>query len=686
VSAEPVIAVRNLTIEYRLKSGWTPAIRDISLNVYEGQIHGLVGESGSGKSTLALGLMRYMAPNARIASGSITFAGQDITHLPQNELRRLWGKHISLVPQDALAALNPSMRIGEQIAEIVRLHEQASPEDARRQAVDILNQVRIPDPEQVARRYAHQISGGQQQRVCIAMALIARPKLLILDEPTTSLDVTTQASIIALVKDLMRERGAAALYVSHDLGVVAQLCDHVTVLYGGEIMATAEVEPLFVRPVHPYTISLLASLPRHSDESETRLRTIEGAAPALDQRPAGCAFASRCPAALEKCHAERPPLEAISADHDRMVRCHRWREIVDGTLQIETAPGQAVIDGAPLPGHVLKARDLNKTFDHPGMLARLSGRDDAGVRALNDVSVSIRARSTLGVVGESGSGKTTLARAIIGLDRADDGEIELLKVPIALDLNKRSALELRQLQMIFQNPNDSLNPYRTVGEALARTIHRLSPELTRAQVRERVMTLLDAVRLGTDYANRYPSELSGGEKQRVGIARAFAAQPSLVIADEPTSALDVSVQAVILNLLKDLRAREGVSYLFISHDLRAVSYLADWIVVMYLGHIVEVGDAAQVYALPSHPYTEALLSALPTPDPTVKHTPVVLEGDPPSPRNLPTGCPFHTRCPRKIGRICETDAPPWQNAGGDHAIRCHIPADELLAIQSQGAP
>ncbi|MBW4436972.1 MAG: ABC transporter ATP-binding protein [Pleurocapsa minor GSE-CHR-MK-17-07R] len=686
MSGKPVIQVRDLTLEYKLKSGWTPAIRDISLTVYEGQIHGLVGESGSGKSTLALGLMRYMAANARITAGTILFDGQDITHLPQNELRKLWGKHISLVPQDALAALNPSLKIGQQIAEIVRLHEGISSAEAHARAVEMLNQVRIPDPEQVSRRYAHQISGGQQQRVTIAMALIARPKLLILDEPTTSLDVTTQASIIELVRDLMRERNAAALYVSHDLGVVAQLCDHVTVLYGGEVMATAPVVPLFTRPIHPYTISLLASLPRHTQATETRLRTIEGAAPALDMRTTGCAFAARCPAALDKCHAARPPLEDVGEGPDRYVRCHRWREIADGTLVIETAPGQTQGDSAPLPGHVLKAHDLNKTFNVSGMFELLTEKERTGVRALNDVSISIRARSTLGVVGESGSGKTTLARAIIGLEPADDGTIDLMNQAISLNLNGRTRDELRQMQMIFQNPNDSLNPYRTVGDALARTIKRLSPDLTRDAVRARVLSLLEAVRLTPDYANRFPNELSGGEKQRVGIARAFAAQPSLVIADEPTSALDVSVQAVILNLLKDLRAREGVSYLFISHDLRAVSYLADWIVVMYLGQIVEVGDADQVYALPSHPYTEALLSALPTPDPTVNHMPIVLEGDPPSPRNLPTGCPFHTRCPRKIGKICETDAPPWQDAGGDHAIRCHIPADELLAIQSKGAP
>ncbi len=673
-----IIQAEHLYIDYKLNNEWVNALHDVSLAINPLEIHGLVGESGSGKSTLALALMNYLAPNARISDGTVTFDGDDLSSKSAKEMSKIWGRHISLVPQDSLAALNPSHRIGEQIAEVTRLHEGLSKAQAWQRAIDILRRVKIADPEGVARRYPHQLSGGMQQRVTIAMALSTRPRLLILDEPTTALDVTTQAVIIDLFRELIRDNQAAALYVSHNLGLVAQLCDHVTVLYGGEVMASAPVVDLFKRPIHPYTISLLASLPRLTEGVETRLPTIEGTAPSLADRPHGCVFASRCPVALPLCHEVKPPLEVIS--EGRLVKCHRWQEIASGELTLDTAPKAEVISAPPRDSYVLTAKDMHKSFGEPSLMDRVTMRQAQVVRAVDGVSLRILERSTLGVVGESGSGKTTLARLIVGLETADSGDMELLDVPLPNALDQRTPELLRGLQMIFQNPNDALNPYQTVGSQIARTIKRLGDKsLTKEAINLRVIELLGAVSLPPDYATRYANELSGGEKQRVAIARAFSTNPAMVLADEPTSSLDVSVQSVILNLLKDLRAQNGASYLLISHDLNVVSYLADWIVVMYLGEIVEEGMPDAVYKAPSHPYTEALLSAIPIPDPTAQTKRIRLEGD--LPVELPKGCRFHTRCPRKIGAICETTAPPYRDAGDGHMIRCHIPIEELAILQ-----
>jgi peptide/nickel transport system ATP-binding protein len=682
--AAPIIEARDLWIDYKLGKRWVNAIQNVNLSIRPLEIHGLVGESGSGKSTLALALMRYLAPNARISRGEILFEGGDLVPKTMREMRSIWGRQISLVPQDSLASLNPAYPVGEQIAEVFRLHAGAAPREAARRAVEMLERVRIADPAQVAKRYPHQLSGGQQQRVNIAMALATQPRLLILDEPTTSLDVTTQAVILDLFRDLIRDNRAAALYVSHDLALVAQLCDSVTVLYGGEVMASAPAKDLFLRPLHPYTISLLASLPRPLEGMENvRLPTIDGVAPSLIDRTHGCVFADRCKLVEQRCRDLKPPMEVVS--EGRLIKCHRWREIADGSLSMDTTITISPPSAPPDRDYVFSGRSVSKTFGTDSLLDRILGRRSDAVRAVNDVSLRIRARSTLGLVGESGSGKTTLARCIVALETADSGEMELLDIPLSLKLSARRPEALRNLQFVFQNPNEALNPYRSVGDAIARTIRRLEGSLPPEVMTQRIESLLASVRLPADYASRFPAELSGGEKQRVAIARAFAADPALVIADEPTSALDVSVQSVILNLLKDLRAEKGASYLFISHDLNAVSYLADWIIVMYLGEIVEAGDVYDVYHAPSHPYTEALISAIAIPDPTIAQKRIRLDGEVPSPRSLPTGCRFHTRCPRKIGGICETDAPPFRDAGDGHFIRCHIPVDELAMLQ-QSAP
>ncbi len=675
-----IITAESVFIDYRLKKQWLNVIHDVSLTIEPLEIHGLVGESGSGKSTFALALMRYLATNARIRSGHIDFLGDDLTTKSSRHMRNIWGSQINLVPQNPLASLNPSYTIGNQIAEITRLHHDMGRQESLEGAIEMLHRVKIADPDDVVTRYPHQLSGGMMQRVTIAMALSTQPKLLILDEPTTALDVTTQAVILDLFRDLIRDNQAAALYVSHDLGTVAQLCDRVTVLYGGEVMESAIVESIYADPIHPYTVGLLASLPQQTEGNETRLSTIDGVAPSLAERPQGCVFAPRCPIAIDKCHTLKPNLETMP--DKRQIRCWRWQDIVSSEVQLQRQPTAGNIVSEPHDSYVLDAQGLYKSFGEYSLFDRIMGKPFAPVRAVDGVSIQVRQASTLGLVGESGSGKTTAARCIVALHRAESGKIELCDVPISNKLAQRDTQALRNLRMVFQNPNDALNPYHSVGHTIGRTIKRLSNEnLSQTRVDARVGKLLESVRLTKEYANRYPAELSGGEKQRVAIARAFAADPALVVADEPTSSLDVSVQAVILNLLKDLRAEKGASYLLISHDLDVVAYLSDWIAVMYLGQIVEEGPTDRVYRFPSHPYTEALISAIPAPDPAVQQGTIRLEGDVPSARNIPSGCRFHTRCPRKIGAICETDMPPWQDAGDGHNIRCHLPIDELVALQ-----
>lgn len=676
----PVIEAKKLSIDYRIGKNWLNAVSDIDLAINPLQIHGLVGESGSGKSTLGLAMMRYLASNARIASGEIWFEGEDIAHAPLERLRQIWGKQIALVPQNPLDSLNPSLNIGDQMAELTQLHLGLSKADALKQALEALDNVKIADPRKIVQRYPHQLSGGMQQRVMIAMALSTRPKLLILDEPTTALDVTTQAVILDLVRDLIKEEHAAALYVSHNLGTIAQLCDYVTVLYAGEIMESASVEDLFAKPLHPYTSGLLGSLPATNGTANSRLSTISGLAPSLAERPHACVFSPRCPVAIDICRSEKPPLEPTVGN--RLGRCWRWQEIDSGAIIPRNKPqGKFEDDSKKQRVPILEAKAISKNFADSSLIDKLFG-DAESVQAVQDVSLAVQSSMTLGIVGESGSGKTTLARAIVALNTADSGEITLMDKSLSLKLSERSKEELAKLRMVFQNPNDALNPYRTVGQAMARTYQVLKHgKASREETENRIAEVLEAVGLSPAYAARFPYQLSGGEKQRVVIGRAFIANPALILADEPTSSLDVSVQATILNLLKDLRAEYGASYIIISHDLDVIHYLADWIVVMYLGEVMEQGSASQVYAPPIHPYTEALLSAIPVPNPAIKQGTIRLEGDIPSPRNKPTGCPFHTRCPRFLGDICVNQAPPIQINDG-HEIRCHIPLEELKALQN----
>jgi len=664
-----------------------------------------------------MAIMGYLGDNGKFQQGKIEFAGRDLLSLSKDEKRQVWGAQMSLVPQNPLSSLNPSIRIGEQLAEILRYVEHLDQAEARSQSLELLSSVGLPDPQRVAESFPHQISGGMQQRVLIAMALSTAPRLLVLDEPTTSLDVTTQATILDLFRDLIIGHGTTALYVTHNLGVVAQICDRVAVLYAGELVEDAPLSELFSQPLHPYTQGLLDSIPKlGQNKNLAPLQSIQGQIPTLGARPSGCVFEPRCPLAIDICH-QRPPI--FNPTERRFTRCHRWEEISTGKINasdsrqnqgmdLERSEQTPVEDGAsPIQRAgqtsfakagapkrqeagrppALDIKQVSVYFSLPRSFQDIFSRRPARkVRAVDEVSFSVQNGKTVGLVGESGSGKTSLARAVVGLVEYSSGNIDLLNVPLPSKLSRRSLETLRHLQMVFQNPEDALNPYLTVGTSLRRPIMILAKK-TAQEADAEVERLLAAVRLPSEYAMRMPGQLSGGEKQRIAIARAFATHPELLIADEPVSSLDVSVQASILNLLNRLQVEEGSALLFISHDLAVVGYLADEIAVVYLGRLMEFARSADLFEPPYHPYTEALLSAIPRIQPGASSKAIRLEGDIPSPTEVPTGCPFHTRCPRSLGEICTEQVPPWrvEEQTGKMSF-CHIPFEELRAVQKKVIP
>ena len=686
----PTLIIEDLTVAYRHGDLLLDAVRDFSLQIAPGQTYGLVGESGSGKTTIAMAVMRYLGGTGVVRAGKIEFDGRDLLSLSTAEMSQVWGVEMSLVPQNPLSSLNPSIRVGEQLSEILRHHQGLDRETARAKTLELFRMVRLPDPQRVADSYPHQISGGMQQRVLIAMALSTTPCLLILDEPTTSLDVTTQASILDRMSELIIDLQSSILYVTHNLGVVAQICDRVAVLYAGELVEDAALEDLFRKPLHPYTQGLLDSVPRLGEtKDEVQLGAIPGQIPGLGARPEGCVFEPRCPLAIKIC-SQRPPI--ISTSNGRKVRCHRWEEIASGSISARETPKEFIKGGAEISldqyeniqdDTILDLSDVEVHFNLGRSIKEVIVAEPARkVKAVDGVSLSLHRAQTLGLVGESGSGKTTLGRAIVGLVERTEGDIDLFGISLPPTLSRRDFNTLRQLQMVFQNPEQALNPYLSIGASLRRPLMRLAKK-SRREADQEVANLFKAVQLPTDYAFRMPNQISGGEKQRVAIARAFTTNPGLLVADEPVSSLDVSVQASILNLLNELQIEHGTTMLFISHNLAVVGYLADVIAVIYLGKLMEVSRSEDLFKPPYHPYSEALLSAVPIPDPSIQQGRIRLKGDVPSPVDTPSGCPFHTRCPRYLGDICVSKKPVWQMDANGNRIYCHIPVDELGAKQKK---
>lgn len=676
----PLLDIRNLSVSYYSRAGEIPAVIDFSLRLETGEAIALVGESGCGKSTVAMAIMRYLGRNGAIVGGQILFKGRDITTLPPHELRQLRGGEIAMVYQEPMSALNPSMTIGDQLMEVPIYHDQAPRKDAYEQTLSALDDVGLPDPARVATSYPHQISGGQQQRVVIAMALLSRPSLLLLDEPTTALDVTVEAGIVDLIASLAAKHRTGMLYISHNLGLVLETCSRVNVMYSGEVVEEAGVDALFDTPRHPYTKGLFDCIPLpDTDKTGKPLAPIRGQLPLPHERPVGCNFAPRCDF-FQGGRCDTGPVALAGEDKDHQVRCTKWTEI-DFTQDTAITEAVAARDETT---EVLRVTDLKKyyTIKDRSIGALISRRGAVDVKANEAITLSAQRGETLAIVGESGCGKSTFAKVLMGLETVTDGEIMLDGLAIgATPVRQRTKKQLASLQMVFQDPNETLNPSHTVGRQIARVVDRLSTKHgTREEVANRVKQLLDLVKLPGEFADRKPRQLSGGQKQRVGIARAFAGDPSLVVADEPVSALDVSVQAAVTELLMDIQREHGTTLLFISHDLGVVRYLADRVVVMYLGRIMEMGSTKDVFAPPYHPYTEALLSAVPIADTRYKKKRIVLEGSPPSALKPPSGCPFHTRCHRKIGAICETELPPTVETASGHRIACHIPAEDLSQV------
>ena len=675
MAGEVLIDIRDLSVGFTARSGETlPILRNIDLAVSASETIGLVGESGSGKSTLALATMGYLKRGLRVLGGSTAFRDRGTFDLTDTELREIRGGELALIPQNAGQSLTPTMKIGVQITEALALHSRAAEAQRPARVVELLAQVRLPEPAALVSRYPHELSGGQQQRVAIAMALAGEPDALLLDEPTTGLDVTTQAHVLELLRDLSRETGTAMVYVSHDLGAIARVCDRVAVMYAGEIVLEGDTRQVLLRPTHPYARGLLASIPRLATVGLPV--ALEGRPPAPGGAGAGCAFADRCGLAEKRCLEVRPTLEP--ATRGELARCHRYTEVERLT---PPAPGpgadRAVTDGVP---PALSLDGVAISYAKPSVVDQLLGRQPDAIPTVADISLAIRPGEAFGLVGESGSGKSTILRAVAGLVPPRDGIIALEDgEPLEADVDRRSPVQLRRVQLVFQNPDESLNPRHTVADILAQPL-RLYFRLSGEALRARSVELLEQVRLGPHYLDRLPGQLSGGEKQRVAIARAFAAEPKLVLCDEVTSALDVSVQAAVLGLLERLRREQGTTYVFVSHDLAVVRALADRVGVLYQGRLCEVGPAARVYALPSHPYTEVLLGAVLEPDPDI--APVLAADDVVELSPPPRGCPFQRRCPHRLGDICDREAPPWHAADDGHAIRCHLPLQELQVRQA----
>ena len=672
----PLLQIKDLHTDIEIRSGVVRALSGVDLHVNPGETLGIVGESGSGKTMTALSLMGLLPQGGKVSSGSIILDGQDLTQLPLKEKRKLRGTRVGMIFQDPLTSLNPTMKIGLQVCEPLRVHEGLSKREALERAVEILKRVGMPRPEVVINNYPHQLSGGMRQRVMIAMALVCKPRILIADEPTTALDVTTQMQILDLIDELRDEYKMGVILITHDLGVVAGHTDRVAVMYAGRIVETAPTKTLFTEPKHRYTSSLMAALPERALAAGTKLFSIPGAPPSLTNLPVGCRFAARCLWATDECRAGYPDL---SGDETHTFSCfHPVQEgdespaVLQGKLDSNKTDGAAA--DVPQISHetLLDVKEASREYESAG--SGFFKREKGVVSAVDRVSITVKKGETYGLVGESGCGKSTVGRLIAGLEPPSGGAIELDGRDLAT-LKGRDAVRIhRDVQMMFQDSYAAMDPRMRIDQILAEPMSIQKTGNAR-QIAERILEILEQVGLTEEILDRYPHEFSGGQLQRIGFARSLTLAPDLIVADEPVSALDVSVQAQVLNLMKDLQQELGLSYLFISHDLAVVQYMADRIGVMYLGRIVEEGPASEVVKNPKHPYTKALIDSIPVPDPEFKHdeNAIKLTGEPPSAINPPEGCRFRPRCPF-AGEECKVQPKLTDET---HRVACHHPLLQL---------
>ena len=668
----PLLQIKDLHTDIEIRSGVVRALSGVDLHVNPGETLGIVGESGSGKTMTALSLMGLLPQGGKVSSGSIILDGQDLTKMPLHLKRKMRGTKVGMIFQDPLTSLNPTMKIGLQVCEPLRVHEKLSKRAALARAVEILKRVGMPRPEVVINNYPHQLSGGMRQRVMIAMALVCKPRILIADEPTTALDVTTQMQILDLIDELRDEYKMGVILITHDLGVVAGHTDRVAVMYAGRIVETAPTKTLFTEPKHRYTSSLMAALPERALAAGTKLFSIPGAPPSLTNLPKGCRFAARCLWATDECRAGYPDL---SGDDNHTFSC--FHPVQEGdespaVLQAMMDSGKAedAVDATGQISHevLLDVKEASRVYESSG--SGFFKRDKGVVSAVDRVSITVNKGETYGLVGESGCGKSTVGRLIAGLERPSGGAIELDGRDLAT-LKGRNAVRIhRDVQMMFQDSYAAMDPRMRIDQILAEPMSIQKTGNAR-QIAERIMEILEQVGLTEEVLDRYPHEFSGGQLQRLGFARSLTLAPDLIVADEPVSALDVSVQAQVLNLMKDLQQELGLSYLFISHDLAVVQYMADRIGVMYLGRIVEEGPAHEVVKNPKHPYTKALIDSIPVPDPEFAHdeSAIKLTGEPPSAVNPPKGCRFRPRCPF-AGEECKVQPMLTDET---HRVACHHP-------------
>lgn len=718
MKSSAILSVQDFSLGYYNGKGeLVKVLRNVNLDIAQGETIGLVGESGCGKSTLALALMGFLRTGSQVLGGDILYQPnpdspitenkKGLFSLPVKQMEALRGKQIGLIPQNAGQSLTPTMTVGQQLEEALKLHSGLAKRVWPQRCIELLEQVRLPAPEAMLERYPHQLSGGQQQRVAIAMALAGSPDVLLLDEPTTGLDVTTQAHILELLRDLRTELGTSMVFVSHDLGVIARISDRIAVMYAGEVIELGQSADVLRHPAHAYTRGLLASIPRLHQKGLPP--AMPGYPPKVGSVSQGCAFAPRCAQRLKECEVDNAPIRILESICTKPISCMEKASAVSvnksqGTRQVRChLPEESLIHKEPVqliqvPKHekgrtLLSLDQIAVSYQKSGWLDQLmtniltqtglKKNRETDISTVDDISLTVNRGETLALVGESGSGKSTIMKAISGVHAAQNGDIQLAEDSLNQGVDKRHPSLKRRVQMIFQNPDASLNPRHTVADILAQPL-KLYYGLTGDDSRAKAAELLSKVRLGTHYLDRMPGQLSGGEKQRVAIARCFAGEPELILCDEVTSALDVSVQAAVLKLLKELQAEKGVTYLFIAHDLAVVQAIADQVAVLYQGRLVQVGPVDEVFKGPYHPYTETLLKAVLEPDPD--HVPELLASDQPEQHPPVQGCAYQRRC-NQAKEQCYLQTPPWQQAkqanaqseqGNEHnRIRCHLPLSVL---------